>query len=70
MYLSKGPGGGHFIYFWVSESEAVNNDKGDHLFSYHPFKVSDKNTKNWRVTSRSSMISPEVLTYWSKDNAL
>ena len=70
MYLREKPEGGHFIYFWVSESEAVNNDRGDNLFDYNPFKVSGDNVTIWRKTSRPSMISPEVLTYWNKDNAL
>lgn len=63
MYRTMRLDGKYFIYFWTSRNTAINGDRTSGVFA-EPFRVSEDNCKEWRVTSRKDMIAPELLTYW------
>ena len=52
-----------FIYFWIGQDKAINNDRPSRLFD-NPFYVPEDNQTGWRKSSRPDMIAPELLTYW------
>lgn len=56
-----------FVYFFFKELSCISNKFG--VFS-NPFGVKEENKLQWANNGKAKELAPELITYWSKDDAL
>lgn len=56
-----------FVYFFFKKLSCINNISG--VFAY-PFGVEEESRLQWANNGKSKELAPELITYWSKDDAL
>lgn len=56
-----------FLYIFFSKYTCINNRTG--IFK-HTFEVKEEEKLRWASNGRSLQLAPELITYWSKEDAL
>lgn len=66
MWMINQVYGKQFIYFYLKEYRAINNDRKSKLFQ-RPFNVGKKQKVIWANSSKSKHLAPELITYWKDE---
>lgn len=56
-----------FVYFFFNELSCISNKFG--VFA-NQFGVKEENKLQWANSGKAKELAPELITCWSKDNAL
>ncbi len=54
-----------FIYFYCAQFRCINNNRDEKVFK-QIFNVDPEDKLKWASNGASTILSPEILTYWNE----